>query len=49
MDLFIEEDLASSVAKFGIHTLFEGITTGSTAIRRRYAALFADISSEGTF
>ncbi|KAJ7122072.1 hypothetical protein C8R44DRAFT_162974 [Mycena epipterygia] len=41
--------LTDSVTKFGARTLLEGLTTGSTELRRRYAQLFSELANDGSF
>ncbi|KAJ7455458.1 hypothetical protein FB451DRAFT_642339 [Mycena latifolia] len=42
-------DLTDSGIKFGARTLLEGMTTGSTELRRCYAELFSDLATDAAF
>ncbi|KAJ7115388.1 hypothetical protein C8R44DRAFT_794568 [Mycena epipterygia] len=41
--------LTDSVTKFGARTLLEGLTTGSTELRRRYAKIFLELANNAAF
>ncbi|KAJ7459252.1 armadillo-type protein [Mycena latifolia] len=45
----LECRLTDSVAKFGTRTLLDGLGTGSTELRRRYARLFPELAADSTF
>jgi hypothetical protein len=49
MTLFTERKLNDSVSQFGARTLLKGVATGSTELRRKYARLFAELATHGSW